>query len=478
MDLDHQNSEIPFLGEVVIVDDDEELLNTLEEFLQLRHCSVRKAVDADGCLKHFQSYPPDMAIIDLGLQDPEKDGIWLLEELSKISPDVPVVVLSGFARLEAGVRAMRVGATDFIEKPILPQYLFEVVKRSIILGRERRRNLRLKQSLYSSPSKFVGQSSVSNSLLELIVEYSKKNSRILLTGPIGSGKHHAARYMHDISSRKSEPFIVVNCFGKSPDEIERELFGETLEDGHYVPGKLEQADGGTIYFNEFTYLPLNVQSRLTNALVQRRFQRVGGSSSSPIDFRVISGSSKNLDKLLKDGLLQSDLLGRLGVEKIEVPPLEARRDDIPDLCRYFMDFFCEKDGLNHRKFSEESMICLQSIKWPGNIRQLRNLVERLLLERRGNEIVSIEDIQQSHTGNYKELGGLEIDHLWGKNLRQARGEFERIYLVTQINRFGGSVSNAAEHIGMERTALHRKLKDLGVITKRQHGGRIAGVIED
>ena len=472
-----QQTEPTLLGEVVIVDDDEELVNTLEEFLKLRHCAVRKAMDADRCLELFKSYPPDMAIIDLGLEDPEKDGIWLLQKLNELAPDVPVVVLSGFARIEAGVRAMRVGASDFIEKPIMPQYLFEVVRRSIMVGRERKSRVRLKQALLMPATHFVGTSILANNIREQLTNHANKNSHIMLTGPAGAGKQHTAKYLHSISSRQSEPFIVVHCVGKSVEILEKELFGDTLGNGNYIPGKIEQANGGTLYLNEFTAIPPELQKKLVRAIVRRRFQRVGGSSVAPLDFRIVSSSSKNLATAIEDGSLRKDLYDRLSVEKIHIPPLDARKVDIPELCQYFVNEFCQSSYLPRRKFSEDAVNYLQTISIPGNIRQLRNLVQFMLIKPVAEEIIQVDEIKDQNNDSSVSSDITDIDLIWGKSLREARSEFERQYLMNQINRFDGNVSIAAEHIGMERSALHRKLKDLGVETKSRYGSRVAGLKE-
>ncbi|MCY4197049.1 MAG: sigma-54 dependent transcriptional regulator [Rhodobacteraceae bacterium] len=467
-------SDIP-LGEVVIVDDDEDLLATLEGFLTLRNCTVRKATDADGCLELFKKAVPDMAMIDLGLEDPEKDGIWLLQKLQMLQPDVPVVVLSGYARLEIGVRAMRIGAFDFIEKPIMPQYLFEIIKRTIAVGRQRRICRRLRQSMRPEPAQITGSSPPARNLAEAIEQNANKNSRIMLQGAQGSGKRHAARCIHHLSPRSSYPFLVANCRHLPESELEKQLFGETLEKGDYIPGLFEQADGGTIYLDEVCALPMHVQSLLLGTLVRGQFSRSGGGSVSTFDVRVVSGTAMNVEQQIADGNFREDLYNRLNVVSIAVPPLDARRIDIPELCEELIQELSQILGLHPRDISTEALDLLQAMSWPGNIRQLRNLVERLLLTPHDGEPASKNDV--SDTEKQSSLGNDSLETFWKMTLREARNEFERKYLITQINRHGGNISTAAHAIGMERSALHRKLKGLEVVTRSGSGGRVAGLRE-
>ncbi len=467
-------SDIP-LGEVVIVDDDEELLDTLEGFLTLRNCSVRKARDAEGCLRLFRAAAPDMAMIDLGLEDAEKDGIWLLQELQALEPDVPVVVLSGYERLEIGVRAMRIGAFDFIEKPIMPQYLFEVIKRTVAVGRGRRNNRRLSEALRPAPVRIAGSSFAAKVLADTLAQHAGSNCRVMVHGPPGAGKEHAARCIHHMSSRNAQPFVTVNCRAGPDEVIEKQMFGQTLNDGGYVPGRLEQVNGGTLYLEEVCALPQETQKKLLGALVRGSFQRAGGGGAvSGIDFRLISGTAQDIERRVEDGLFRKDLYDRLSVAAVHVPPLDARRDDIPDLCVHFAEEFHQNSSFARREFSEAAADALKSLRWEGNIRQLRNLVESVLLRQNGGQPVEADEISERNADSFI-MSGSQIDELWKMTLREARSEFERQYLISQINRHGGNISIAAKSIGMERSALHRKLKGLEVETKYRSGGRVAGL---
>ena len=463
------------LGDVVIVDDDEALLDSFEAFLQFRNCAVRKSVDADGCLREFQTAVPDMAVIDLGLEDEDKDGIWLLHNLQANYPDVPVVVLSGYARLDIGVRAMRIGAFDFIEKPVMPAYLFEVVKRTIVVGQERRMNRRLSQALLERPVKIAGSSLAARQMEDTLSQQAEKNCRLMLLGPPGAGKKHAARFIHHMSHRNSKPFVLANCRATSEEAIEKDLFGVALDSGAYIPGKIEQVDGGTIYFDEICALPLAVQQKLVGALVRGKFKRVGGGPVSGIDCRVVSGTAEDIHGYVQNGRLSKDLFERLNVENAGVPPLDVRREDIPELCDHFEEEFHWNCSLMLRGFSDDALDYLKSMNWPGNVRQLRNLVELMLLKNDEGQPVVVEEIDQK----IEDLGdaGSQVSMYWKMTLREARNAFERQYLITQINRHGGNISNAAQSIGMERSALHRKLKGLEVETKAHSGGRIAGLKE-
>ncbi len=449
------------LGKAIIVDDDVELLDNLEELLSIRGLDVQKAVDADGCLQLLKSRVPDMAMIDIGLEDEDKDGIWLLQRLKEMEPDLPVVVLSGYDRLEVGVRAMRLGASDFIEKPIMPQYLLEIIRRTIEVGRDRRLCRRLGSALEPPKVRLSGKSNTIKSLTNKLQKNAEKNCRIMLLGPAGSGKEHVARYVHQISGRQSQPFIPVNCRRKS---IEKQLFGKLIE-GTYKVGLLEQVHEGTLYLDEICALPIDAQKRLVSALVRGEYERQNGGVVT-FNCRVISGTSENIENHLKQGTLTQDLFDRLQVVSIEVPALDSRRDDIPALCEDLVRDLHRKCGLKPREFSQAALQRLQTMSWPGNVRQLRNLVERLLFLPHNKGPIDIEEITLMTA---ESMLGAEVyeqnEELLKLPLREARNEFERQYLLTQLQRHNGNISIAAKSVGMERSALHRKIKSLQIETR-------------
>lgn len=448
-------------GKIIIVDDDVELLDNLEELLTIRGLEVRKAIDADGCLDLLKSGVPDMAMIDIGLEDEKKDGIWLLQQLMELEPALPVVVLSGYDKLEVGVRAMRLGASDFIEKPIMPQYLLEIIRRTIAMGEDRKRSRRLGAALVPPEVRLSGKSSAIKNMVGKLQKNAEKNCRIMLLGSAGSGKEHTARYIHQISGRQSQPFLSVNC---RRETVEKQIFGEVSEDNLSL-GFLEQAHEGTIYLDEICAIPINTQKKLVGALVRNQFERIGGSLVE-FDCRVISGSSEDIQSHLENGTLIQDLFDRLQVVTVDVPPLDVRREDIPDLCADLVDDLHRSSGLHRRKFSPEALERLQAMPWPGNIRQLRNLIERLLLQCQDRKTVQIEEVTAVTADSMLGAEAYEQNEILFKMpLREARNEFERQYLTTQIHRHNGNISIAAKSVGMERSALHRKLKGLQIETK-------------
>lgn len=449
------------LGKVIIVDDDLGLLDNLEELLTIRGLEVRKAADADGCLNLLKSGIPDMAMIDIGLEDENKDGIWLLQKLMKLEPALPVVVLSGYDKLEVGVRAMRLGASDFIEKPIMPQYLLEIIRRTIAIGEDRKRSRRLGAALVPPKVHLSGESSAIRNMIGKLQKNAEKNCRIMLLGPAGSGKEHAARYIHQISGRQSQPFLSINC---RRETVEKQIFGEASEDNISL-GFLEQVHEGTIYLDEICAIPIDTQKKLVGALVRNQFERIGGGLVE-FDCRVISGSSENIQSHLDNGTLIQDLFDRLQVVTVDVPPLDVRKEDIPDLCIDLVDDLHQSSGLYRREFSSEALERLQTMPWPGNIRQLRNLVERLLLQCQNGETVELEEVAAATADSVLGTEAYEKNEILFKMpLREARNEFERQYLTTQIHRHNGNISIAAKYVGMERSALHRKLKGLQIETK-------------
>ena len=462
------------VGDVIIVDDDEELLCSFEDSLGMRDIVVRKATDADGCLEHVASRSPDVAVIDIGLENPEKDGIWLLGKLHAAVPDVPVIVLTGHSHLEVGVRAMRLGAFGYVEKPVSNQYLFEVILNAVKLARERRKYRRFFAAKHRKPVSLVGETVAASRMIDHLKQQAEKNCRVMLFGPLGSGKKLCGRFLHERSPRRDQPFVVAECRAGSEQLLEEKLFGKAETDGSHWPGLLEQADGGTIYFDEVCNLPVAIQQKLVLALVRGQFSRVGGGDVPKIDCRVVSGTAKDVNLCVRQGQLRKDLFDRLNVVSIKVPPLDARRDDIPKLCEHFVNEFHRSGTFPHRTFSDESLDLLKSMSWPGNVRQLRNVVERVLLTGESGNKVLVEEIRGQDENPLLTSNDSQTELFWKMTLREARNEFERQYLIAQINRCGGNISTAAKYIGMERSALHRKLKGLDVETKALFGGRSAG----
>ena len=405
--------------------------------------------------------------LDIWLQGSRLDGLQLLDGMKQQHPELPVVMISGHGNIETAVAAIKQGAYDFIEKPFKADRLVLVAQRALETSRLKREVKALKQL---SPSNLVGKSSSMNQLRQTVEKVSPTNSRILIVGPAGAGKELAARAIHAHSARANGPFIVINAAAMMPERMEVELFGveraEQPVDGQgRKVGALEEAHGGTLFIDEIGDMPRETQNKIRRVLVEQTFQRVGGTNKVQVDVRIISSTGRNIEAEIAAGKFREDLYHRLSVVPIRVPPLAERREDIPQLIEYFMEQISIGTGLPKRLIGEDAMAVLQSHDWPGNVRQLRNNVERLMILAGGDpEAVINADMLPQDVGSMVPSmpGGDGGEHLMGVPLRDAREVFEREYLVAQISRFGGNISRTAEFVGMERSALHRKLKALGI----------------
>ena len=406
---------------------------------------------------------PGLLILDIWLKDNEMDGIDILVKAKREFPQVPVVIISGHGNIEIAVAAIKQGAYDFIEKPFNIEQLLVVVRRAMETSRLRQENFELKRK--DTPlSVMVGESNVFKNFVANLDKVTKTNGRVLLTGDSGSGKEMAARYIHANSERASKPFIIVNCASIAPDRMEDVLFGRDAGNSLPSDGLLSQADGGVIYFDEIADMPLETQSKILRVLVDQKFQRVNGKSEVKVDLRVISSTSQDLREAIKQRSFREELYHRLNVVPINVPSLSQRLEDIPLLFEHFAKTFHETQGLNFRQLSLEASTMLQTMAWPGNIRQLKNMVERVLILGDGQGDVSIEDLPSETKSTNENLNNVASGTIATMPLREAREAFEREYLITQINRFNGNISKTAKFVGMERSALHRKLKSLGVVS--------------
>jgi two-component system nitrogen regulation response regulator NtrX len=386
------------------------------------------------------------------------------------NPDIPVVIISGHGNIEIAVAAIKQGAYDFIEKPFNIDQLTVVIARAMETSRLRIENAAFK--IKEIPSfDLIGNSSVFKSFNQQLDKVSSGNSRIMLTGPSGSGKEVAARYIHKNSPRKDFAFVTVNSASMSSERMEELLFGSE-SNGKIQLGLLEQANGGVLYLDEVGDMPIGTQSKILRVLVDQQFMRIGGKTNTSVDFRVISSSSQNLVQEIQNKNFREDLYHRLNVIPISVPSLEDRIEDIPLISNFFIDELSEKQGLPKRKLSQKAVVHLQSRNWPGNIRQLRNVLERSLILGSQSGEISISELETKEI--IKNDNSVEMDgNMLGLALREARELFEKDYLVAQINRFGGNISKTSQFVGMERSALHRKLKTLNVVTSTDTGARVA-----
>ncbi|MFG1411295.1 sigma-54 dependent transcriptional regulator [Xanthobacter sp. VTT E-85241] len=450
--------------DILIVDDEADICGLVAGILEDEGYSARTARDADSALAAIATRRPNLIFLDIWLQGSRMDGLELLDTIKLAHPDVPVVMISGHGNIETAVAAIKRGAYDFIEKPFNADRLIVITERALETLRLRREVRELKQM--TQPQTLIGRSSAIQQLKATIDRVGPTNSRILIIGPSGSGKELTARMVHAVSSRNQGPFIVINAAAITPERLEYELFGVEEGEGREARrGALEEAHGGTLFLDEIADMPRETQNRVLRVLVEQTFTRIGGSDKVSVDVRIISSTGRNLEEEIAQGRFREDLYHRLSVVPIRVPPLAERREDIPDLVDFFIDLISQTTGLPSRKIADDAMAVLQSHDWPGNVRQLRNNVERVLILAGGDPdaIVTASMLPPDVGALVPNLpNGNGGEHLMGLPLREAREVFEREYLAAQINRFGGNISRTAEFVGMERSALHRKLKALGV----------------
>ena len=416
-------------------------------------------------------------ILDIWLKDSKMDGIDILKAVKRDNPDVPVVIISGHGNVEIAVAAIKQGAYDFIEKPFNIDQLMVVIRRAMETSRLRRENLSLKRK-DSSTSEMIGNSGAFRTLVSQLDKVTKSNGRVMLTGPAGAGKEVAARYIHANSNRASAPFITVNCAGVAPDRMEEVLFGRESPDRGVEPGLLEQGHGGVVYFDEVADMPLGTQSKILRVLVDQQFTRVGGNDKVRVDLRVISSTNKDLLAEIEADTFREELYHRLNVVPIPVPSLAERREDIPLLAAHFIAEFNANQGLPLRALTDDAQALMQTMVWPGNVRQLKNMVERVLILGEGTAPIEARELPGEEDHSEEEGRVVLSGAMASLPLREAREAFEREYLLTQINRFGGNISRTANFVGMERSALHRKLKSLGVVTSAKSGTRVAHMDDD
>ena len=454
------------MGNILIVDDEKDIRHLISDILTDEGHSTRLAANSTECINEINKSPPDLLILDIWLKDSNMDGIDILKIAKRDNPSVPVVIISGHGNIEIAVAAIKQGAYDFIEKPFNTDQLLVVINRALEVSKLRKENSALRLS-ESGNTEMIGQSAPLKMLKNNLDKVTKSNGRLLLSGPPGAGKEVAARYVHKNSNRNLFPFITINCASVESNRMEEVLFGSQKSNHDVEKGLLEQAHSGVIYFDEIADLPIGTQSKLLRVLVDQQFIRLGGNDVVRVDLRVISSTTKNLKVLIAEGKFREELYHRLNVVPIEVPSLEVRREDIPELVAHFVNELNEQQGLACRVFSAESLAYLQSMKWPGNIRQLRNYIERILILGVADDEVSITELTQLVENNDKSSNELNISDVNTLPLRDARERFERDYLITQISRFGGNISRTAAFVGMERSALHRKLKSLNIKTKNK-----------
>ena len=465
------------MSDILIVDDEKDIRELISDILEDEGFATRLASNSDECMAAINAEPPALMILDIWLKDSRMDGIDILKATKRDNPGIPVVIISGHGNIEIAVAAIKQGAYDFIEKPFNIDQLMVVIGRAMETSRLRRENVELKRR-DDTTSEMIGSSSAFKTLKANLDKVTKSNGRVMLTGPAGCGKEVAARYIHAHSNRASAAFVTVNCASIEPDRMETVLFGRETPERGVESGLLEQAHGGVLFFDEVADMPLGTQSKILRVLVEQQFQRVGGGDKVRVDLRVISSTNKDLASEIQKGSFRQELYHRLNVVPIQVPSMEDRREDIPTLAEYFIASFNRVQGLPLRKLSDEAIALLQTMVWPGNVRQLKNVIERVLILGDGSGPISASELPQTDDAPGEEGRVVLSGSLATLPLREARELFEREYLLTQINRFGGNISRTASFVGMERSALHRKLKSLGVVTSNKSGSRVAHVEQE
>ena len=452
------------MADILVVDDEADIRELVSGILEDEGYSVRTAADSTSALAAIRARRPALLVQDIWMQGGGLDGLELLDVVKEMDPDMPVVMISGHGNIETAVSAIKRGAYDFLEKPFKSDRLILCVERAMEAASLRRENKRLRTQAMA-PDGIVGRSAAVQQLRNTIAKIGPANSRILITGPSGSGKELAARMIHQCSPRARGEFVAVGAAGMTPERMDLELFGEEGEGGRPKKiGVFERAHNGTLFLDEVGDMPRETQGRILRVLVEQRFRRIGGAQDVQVDVRVVSSTGRNLRDEIIEGRFREDLYHRLNVVPLRVPGLAERREDIAELVAYFIDRISEATGLPKRILGEDAIATLQVHDWPGNVRQLRNNIERLMILATGEpgELISAEMLpaEVAATGSAGSIGPERIIAL---PLRDAREVFEREYLTSQIMRFGGNISRTAAFIGMERSALHRKLKSLGVL---------------
>jgi two-component system nitrogen regulation response regulator NtrX len=452
-------------SDILIVDDEADIRDLVAGILDDEGYSTRTARHSDEALAAIETRRPNLIFLDIWIQGSRLDGLQLLDAIKELHPEIPVVMISGHGNIETAVSAIKQGAYDFIEKPFKADRLVLVAQRALE-QMALKREIRDLKTRSGEPEGLIGQSTVMSQLRQQIERVAPTNARVMISGPPGSGKELAARSLHQLSNRAAGPFIVINAAAITPEKMEEALFGVEASQGRNRRiGALEEAHGGSLFIDEIADMPRETQNKILRVLVDQNFQRVEGNARVHVDVRIISSTSRDLQEEVSAGRFREDLYHRLGVVPIRVPALADRRDDIPSLIEHFMQQIAIASGLPKRQVAADALAILQTHDWPGNVRQLRNNIERLMIlagGEAGQEVTAEmlpQDIGASAPATPNGAGG---ERLLSMALREAREVFEREYLIAQINRFGGNISRTAEFVGMERSALHRKLKSLGI----------------
>lgn len=450
-------------ADVLVVDDEADIRELVAGILSDEGYEVRTANDSETALAAVRARKPSLLILDIWMAGGGMDGLELLDLVKALDADLPVIMISGHGNIETAVNAIKRGAYEFLEKPFKSDRLLLVVERALEAATLRRENRRLRTQAIT-PEGLLGRSAAAQALRGTVGKLATANSRVLISGPPGSGKETVARLIHAAGPRARNEFVAIGAAGMTPERMDVELFGQEGEGGRPAKiGVFERAHSGTLYLDEVADMPRETQGRILRVLVEQRFRRVGGDSDVEVDVRVVSSTSRDLREEIAAGRFREDLFHRLNVVPVNVPGLSERREDIPELVEYFIDRIAEATGMPRRKLADDALASLQVRAWPGNVRQLRNNIERMLILASGAPGEAITaDMLPAEASVSEQAGGLGAEKIIALPLREAREVFEREYLNAQMMRFSGNISRTAAFIGMERSALHRKLKSLGL----------------
>ncbi len=467
------------MSDILIVDDERDIRELISDILVDEGYETRRAANSVECMAAVAQAEPALMILDIWLKDSDMDGIDILMAVKRDHPGVPIIIISGHGTIEIAVAAIKQGAYDYISKPFQIDQLMVVVGRAMETSRLRRENMSLRRR-EAAPTELIGGSVAFKGLRAQLDKVSRSNGRVMLTGAAGCGKEVAARYIHAQSARAQAPFVSVAAASVEPDRMEEVLFGRESPDRGVEKGLLEQADGGVLFLDEVADMPPGTQSKLLRVLVEQAFVRVGGSAKVRVDVRIVSATTRDLAAEIELGRFRQELFHRLAVVPVAVPSLADRREDIPLLAQHFIETFNRTQNLPSRALNEDAVAMLQTMVWPGNVRQLKNMIERILILGPDRGEVTAAELPATDGADPDGDAGRVVlsGSLATLPLREARELFEREYLLTQINRFGGNISRTAHFVGMERSALHRKLKSLGVVTTARQGGRVAHATDE
>lgn len=453
--------------DILVVDDERDIRELVSGVLSDEGYECRTAGTSTAALEMIDQRRPSLVLLDVWLHGSPMDGLEVLDAIKQREPELPVIIFSGHGNIDTAVSAVSRGAMDFIEKPFEAERLLLLVERATETEKLRRENVQLKKG-FAHGEEFTGNSAAINLVRATLKRVAGTGSRVLITGPGGAGKEVAARLLHSWSPRADRAFVTVNSARITPERFENELFGEESDGKLERPGLLETADGGTLYLDEVADMPLSTQARILRVLTDQSFVRVGGTRQIGVDVRVVSSTSRDLHAEMEAKNFREDLYYRLNVVPVTIPSLSERRDDIPSLAEHFFTRYAAEQGIPAPVVTQEAFAALQAYDWPGNVRQLRNVIERTIILTPRDKLAKIEvDMLPSEIAGEQIRDGVGMTALMGQPLRDARESFEREYLGVQIRRFSGNISKTANFIGMERSALHRKLKLLGMVSRKE-----------